>query len=71
MNEEHFIEVIITNENGSTAILDTNPMGETIHEYMDVIARALHGLSFHPNTIEDGFAAYLEERGWSVEKEER
>ena len=72
MNEEQesFIEVTIKDENGMSTILDVEPEDETIYSYVRVIARALLGMGFQPGSVEEGFAAYLEERGYYCISEE-
>lgn len=64
-----FIEIIINNELGSTVILDTSP-DDTITGYIEIIERALLGVSFAEQTIENGFADFLMVRGYLVMSQE-
>lgn len=54
MSEERFIEVSITNDLSECTITDYQVLDDTIHGYVDVLVRALEGITFHRNTIYQG-----------------
>ena len=58
-----FINVQISNEDGFAEVEDKNPIDSTIHGYVDMIVRALNGLTFSTDVIYDGLKAWCAENG--------
>ena len=53
--EKQFIEVGIANELSECVVTDHQVIDETIHGYVDMVVRALEGVTFHRKTIYQGF----------------
>ena len=58
-----FINVQISNEDGFIEVEDKNPTDETIHTYIDLVARALRGLTFLDKSITAGFQEWIDNNG--------
>ena len=54
-DERQFIEIGIANELGECIISDYQVIDETIHGYVDMVVRALEGITFGRKTIYQGF----------------
>ena len=56
-----FINVQISNEDGFAEVENKDPSDITISAYVDLVARALIGLTFSEKTIYNGFKQWCDE----------
>jgi len=60
-DERQFVEIGISNELSECIISDYQVLDETIHGYVDMVVRALEGVTFHRTTIYKGFKQWCDD----------
>lgn len=65
--DKQFVEVGIANELSKCVIEDKQVIDDTIHGYVDMVVRALEGVTFHRKTIYQGFKQWCSDYEESLE----